>query len=180
LQRKPKTERSPIGCDRIMPVLRGPLPNDEPNAVLNRERAAELQEVQSAIGASRELAGEVSTVCAKVNPFLERVYSADRALHPLRRIGAKGEGRFERVSWDEALADIASRMKEAIAKHGPTTVLPYSFAGSQGLLQFASLDRRFFSLLGRSLVVLGMARAQGCLVLPLALLKRLLRSCSGC
>ena len=59
MQRKAKTERSLIGCDRIMPVLRGPLPNDEPSAVLNRERAAELQEVQSAIGASGELAGEV-------------------------------------------------------------------------------------------------------------------------
>jgi anaerobic selenocysteine-containing dehydrogenase len=63
------------------------------------------------------MTAKLSTVCAKVNPFLERVYSADRALHPLRRIGAKGEGRFERVSWDEALADIGSRMKEAIARH---------------------------------------------------------------
>jgi anaerobic selenocysteine-containing dehydrogenase len=84
------------------------------------------------------MTAKLSTGCAKVNPFLERVYSADRVLHPLRRIGAKGEGRFERAGWDEALADIASRMKEAIAKHGLTTVLPYSFAGSQGLLQFAS------------------------------------------
>jgi anaerobic selenocysteine-containing dehydrogenase len=95
-------------------------------------------------------------LCAKVNPFLERVYSADRVLYPLRRIGPKGEGRFERVSWDDALADIASRLKERIAKHGPTTVLPYSFAGSQGLLQFASLDRRFFSLLGASRLVRGL------------------------
>jgi anaerobic selenocysteine-containing dehydrogenase len=102
------------------------------------------------------MTAKLSAVCAKVNPFLERVYSADRVLHPLRRIGAKGEGRFERVSWDEALADIASRMKEAIAKHGPTIVLPYSFAGSQGLLQFASLDRRFFSLLGASRLVRGL------------------------
>jgi hypothetical protein len=68
-----------------MPVLRGPLPNDEPNAVLNRERAAELQEVQSAIGASRELAGEVIGYDRKAEHCLREGQSADRALHPLRR-----------------------------------------------------------------------------------------------
>ena len=89
-------------------------------------------------------------LCAKVNPFLERVYSPERVLYPLRRVGTKGEGLFERVSWDEALADVARRLKEVIAEYGATSVLPYSFAGSQGLLQFASIDRRFFSLLGAS------------------------------
>ena len=96
-------------------------------------------------------------LCAKVNRFIEeRVYNPDRVLYPLRRVGKKGEGRFERISWDEALADVAGRLKQSIAEHGATTVLPYSFAGSQGLLQFASLDRRFFGLLGASRLVRGL------------------------
>ena len=57
------------------------------------------------------------TLCAKVNHYLERVYHPDRVLHPLKRAGPKGEGRFERVSWDEALADIASQWK-AISRIG--------------------------------------------------------------
>ena len=96
-------------------------------------------------------------LCAKVNRFIEeRVYNPDRVLYPLRRVGKKGEGRFERMSWDDALAEVAGRLKQSIADYGATTVLPYSFAGSQGLLQFASLDRRFFNLLGASRLVRGL------------------------
>src|SRR5579862_7476528 len=64
-------------------------------------------------------------LCAKVSHFLDRVYHPDRVLHPLRRIGPKGEARFERVSWDEALDDIAARLKAIVAEHGPTAILPY-------------------------------------------------------
>ncbi len=87
-------------------------------------------------------------LCAKVNHFLERVYSPDRVLYPLRRVGPKGEGRFERVGWDAALDDIAGRLKGIIATDGPTAVLPYSYLGTQGLVQGMSLDRRFFARLG--------------------------------
>ena len=89
-------------------------------------------------------------LCAKVNHYLDRVYSPDRVLHPLRRSGAKGEGRFERVSWDEALRDIAERFHEIIASDGGEAVLPYSFAGNMGLIQYATMDRRFFARLGAS------------------------------
>jgi len=89
-------------------------------------------------------------LCAKVNRYLERVYSPDRILHPLRRVGAKGEGRFERITWDEALAEIASRFREVIGRHGPQAILPYSYAGNMGLLSYGSMDRRFFHALGAS------------------------------
>ena len=93
-------------------------------------------------------------LCTKVSRYLERSYHAERVLHPLRRIGPKGSGRFERVSWDEALADIAARLK-AIAARGPDAaqaIVPYSYAGTMGLLQGESMDRRFFHRLGASLL----------------------------
>ena len=89
-------------------------------------------------------------LCGKVNRYLDRVYSPDRVLHPLRRTGPKGEARFERVGWDEALADIAARFHEIAADDGPEAILPYSYAGNMGLVQYASLDRRFFARLGAS------------------------------
>ena len=90
-------------------------------------------------------------LCAKVNRYLERTYHRDRLLHPLRRIGAKGSGRFERISWDDALTEIADRLG-AIARSpaGPQAILPYSYAGTMGLVQGSSVDRRFFHLLGAS------------------------------
>lgn len=91
-------------------------------------------------------------LCAKVNRYLDRVYSPDRILHPLRRVGRKGEGRFVRISWDEALDQVASRLREVAAAHGPQAILPYSYAGNMGLLSFGSMDRRFFNVLGASLL----------------------------
>ncbi|HXM54160.1 MAG TPA: molybdopterin-dependent oxidoreductase [Candidatus Dormibacteraeota bacterium] len=89
-------------------------------------------------------------LCGKVNHYLDRVYSPDRVLHPLRRVGPKGEGRFERVGWDEALADIAGRFRGIADEEGSEAILPYSYAGNMGLIQYASLDRRFFARLGAS------------------------------
>ena len=92
-------------------------------------------------------------LCTKVARYLERTYSDKRVLHPLRRVGAKGEGRFERIGWDEALDAIASRFKEiAASDDGPQAILPYSYAGTMGLLQYGSMDRRFFHKLGASLL----------------------------
>jgi anaerobic selenocysteine-containing dehydrogenase len=88
------------------------------------------------------------TLCAKVNHYLERVYHPDRVLYPLKREGPKGEGRFVRVTWDEALADIAARLQSVAAESGAEAILPYSSAGTQGLIQTASLDRRLFGSMG--------------------------------
>jgi anaerobic selenocysteine-containing dehydrogenase len=92
-------------------------------------------------------------LCPKVNRFLDRVHSPDRVLHPLRRAGAKGEGRFERITWDEALAEIATRLRAVIDEHGAEAVLPFSDAGNQSVLAMQGLSSRFFHHLGASRLV---------------------------
>jgi anaerobic selenocysteine-containing dehydrogenase len=89
-------------------------------------------------------------LCGKVARYLEREYSPDRLLYPQKRIGAKGEGRFERICWDEALDMIADRLARIAEEHGSESVLPYSYAGTMGLLNGAGMDRRFFHRLGAS------------------------------
>jgi molybdopterin guanine dinucleotide-containing S/N-oxide reductase-like protein len=98
-------------------------------------------------------------LCAKVAKYLDRVYSPDRILHPLRRKsgapkGPRLRGReqeaFERISWDEALDSIAIRLREIADRYGPESILPYSYAGTIGVLGFGSMDRRFFHRLGAS------------------------------
>ena len=89
-------------------------------------------------------------LCGKVAQYLEREYSPGRLLHPQRRIGAKGEGRFERISWDDALDTIAARLRAVAEEFGPEAILPYSYAGTMGLLNGAGMDRRFFHRCGAS------------------------------
>jgi anaerobic selenocysteine-containing dehydrogenase len=90
-------------------------------------------------------------LCAKVNRYVERTYHRDRVLHPLRRVGAKGSGTFESIGWDDALDEIASRLGAIIrSPDGAQAILPYSYAGTMGLVQGASMDRRFFHSLGAS------------------------------
>ena len=89
-------------------------------------------------------------LCGKVARYLEREYAPNRLLYPVRRAGAKGEGRFVRVGWDEALDEIAARLKAIVAECGPEAILPYSYAGTMGYLQGAGMDRRFFHRLGAS------------------------------
>jgi len=104
-------------------------------------------------GVATEIHGDPSmpftdgTLCTKVAHYLERTYSPDRLTHPLRRVGAKGKGEFKRISWDEALDEIAARLKAAAADN-PETILPCSYAGTMGLAQYMSMDRRFFYKLG--------------------------------
>jgi len=89
-------------------------------------------------------------LCGKVARYLDRVYSPDRLLHPLRRTGEKGEGRFERITWDAALDEIASKLRSISSEFGSEAVLPYSYAGTMGLLNGSGMDRRFFHRLGAS------------------------------
>ena len=91
-------------------------------------------------------------LCAKVARYAERTHHPERILQPLRRVGPKGAGRFEPVSWDEALQDIARRLKQCIAEHGAQAVLPYSYAGTMGLVQGESIAARFFHRMGASLL----------------------------
>src|SRR5262249_671901 len=88
-------------------------------------------------------------LCTKVSRYAERTHSLDRVLHPLKRVGPKGSGRFERIDWDEALDTIAARLN-AIAALDPQGVLPYSYAGTMGLVQGEGMAARFFHKLGAS------------------------------
>jgi len=85
-------------------------------------------------------------ICGKVRDYAERVHSPLRVSTPLRRIGAKGEGRFERVTWDDALAEITRRWRDIVATHGGEAILPFSYAGSMGQVQFFAGHPLFHAL----------------------------------
>jgi anaerobic selenocysteine-containing dehydrogenase len=92
-------------------------------------------------------------LCAKVNRYVERTYQQDRVLHPMRRVGPKGSGRFERMTWDSALAEIAERLNEIrSSSDGAQAILPYSYAGTMGMVQGSSMDRRLFHRIGASML----------------------------
>lgn len=105
-------------------------------------------------------------LCQKVSRYLERVYHPDRLTHPLLRTGPKGAGQYRCISWDEAIARIASEFQRiAASADGPQAILPYSYAGTMGKLQGSSLDRRFFHRLGASLLdrtICATAGSAGC------------------
>ncbi|MEN9983438.1 MAG: hypothetical protein RI918_1407 [Pseudomonadota bacterium] len=88
-------------------------------------------------------------LCTKVSRYTERTYHPERILTPLRRVGPKGLGRFEPVSWDAALTDIAGKLK-SIAASNPQAIVPYSYAGTMGLVQGEAMATRFFNTLGAS------------------------------
>ena len=88
-------------------------------------------------------------LCTKVSRYTERTYHSERILTPLKRVGPKGLGRFEPVSWDAALSDIAEKLK-LISAHNPQAIVPYSYAGTMGLVQGEAMAARFFNKLGAS------------------------------
>jgi molybdopterin guanine dinucleotide-containing S/N-oxide reductase-like protein len=97
-------------------------------------------------------------LCAKVAKYLDRVYSPDRVLYPMRRVAPKGpcgagvpaREVFQRISWDEALDEITHRFRQIVAEYGSESILPYSYGGTIAALNGASMDRRFFHRLGAS------------------------------
>jgi anaerobic selenocysteine-containing dehydrogenase len=110
-------------------------------------------------------------LCAKVAKYLDRVYSPDRVLYPLRRIAPKGPDAgkraratpdgFERISWDEALDEIIARFQQIAGSHGPEAILPYSYGGTLGALNGGSMDRRFFHRFGASQLERSICSAAG-------------------
>lgn len=91
-------------------------------------------------------------ICNKVRHMTHRIYDPKRLQYPLKRVGAKGEGTFERITWEEAIATIHSRWTTLIKNEGPESILPYSFYGNMGKLNSEGMDRRFFHRLGASLL----------------------------
>src|SRR5882672_3440164 len=112
-------------------------------------------------------------LCAKVAKYLDRVYSPDRVLYPMKRVRPKGpveaEGApatqvaqaFERISWDEALDEIASAFRGIVSQFGSEAILPYSYGGTLGALNGGSMDRRFFHRLGASQLARNICSAAG-------------------
>jgi anaerobic selenocysteine-containing dehydrogenase len=132
-------------------VVRGACPHDCPDtcALLVTVEGGRAVEVRGA----PDHPPTAGVLCTKVARYLDRTYSEQRLLHPMKRVGRKGEGRFARIGWDEALDTIAARFKAiAASAHGPQAILPYSYAGTMGLMQSSSMDRRFFHRLGASLL----------------------------
>jgi anaerobic selenocysteine-containing dehydrogenase len=102
-------------------------------------------------------------LCNKVNDFIAYSRAPDRLLHPLRRVGPKGAGSFTRISWDEALDEIAGRFKGVIDEHGPQAIWPYTGTGSMGLLQGVyGAGRRFWNVLGASQHLVTICTIAGC------------------
>ncbi|MFQ5957082.1 MAG: molybdopterin-dependent oxidoreductase, partial [Candidatus Brocadiales bacterium] len=88
-------------------------------------------------------------LCPKVSRnYPSRVYSPDRLLYPMKRIGAKGSGKFERISWDEAVDTIVSHFKKIISEDGPEAILPFYGSGTLGIVQGKLAGKRFFNRLG--------------------------------
>lgn len=91
------------------------------------------------------------TLCGKVSDYLDRVYSGDRILYPMRRVGDKGSGQFERISWDAALDEIANRFQQTINQYGAEAIMPCSYLGHEGLLNGLTVGDAFFNRLGATI-----------------------------
>ena len=134
-------------------IVRGACPHDCPDTCA-LETPVENGVATHIAGAADHSFTE-GTLCTKVSRYLERTYSKDRVTTPMRRVGGKGpgNGRFEPITWDEALDTIAAKFKAiAASPDGPEAIQPYSYAGTMGLLNYAGMDRRFFHRLGASLL----------------------------
>jgi anaerobic selenocysteine-containing dehydrogenase len=128
-------------------IVRGACPHDCPDtcswlATVEGNRVVRMQ-------GNPDHPYTAGALCTKVSRYAERTHHPDRLLHPLRRRGPKGSGQFERVGWDEALGAIARRLLE-IAASDPQAILPYSYAGTMGLVQGEGMAARFFHKLGAS------------------------------
>jgi anaerobic selenocysteine-containing dehydrogenase len=130
-------------------VVRGACPHDCPDTCALRVTVRSGRAVKVVGDPDHPPTG--GALCTKVARYLERTYSPDRLSVPLRRVGPKGSGRFEPAGWDEALDAIAARLK-AVAAVDPQRILPYSYAGTMGVVQGDGMGMRFFHRLGASLL----------------------------
>ena len=130
-------------------VVRGACPHDCPDtcALLTTVENGRAVKVQG----NPDHPMTDGVLCTKVARYAERTYHPDRIQQPLKRVGPKGSGQFQPVSWDEALDDIAMRLT-AIAQRDPEAILPYSYAGTMGQVQGEGMAARFFHKLGASLL----------------------------
>jgi anaerobic selenocysteine-containing dehydrogenase len=130
-------------------VVRGACPHDCPDTCALQVTVEDGRAVR--VAGDPDHPPTHGALCTKVSRYAERTYHPERVLTPLKRVGPKGAGQFEPIGWDEALDTIAARLK-AIAARDPEAVLPYSYAGTMGLVQGEGMAARFFHKLGASLL----------------------------
>jgi anaerobic selenocysteine-containing dehydrogenase len=133
--------------DRNLRIVHGACPHDCPDTCAVETLVDEQGRAVSIRGRADHPVTR-GWLCAKVNHYLERVYHPNRLLYPMRRVGSKGSGEFARISWNEAIVEITERWKDIIASYGAQCILPYSYAGTLGLVQGAVSDARFWNRLG--------------------------------
>ncbi|MFW6074940.1 MAG: molybdopterin-dependent oxidoreductase [Chloroflexota bacterium] len=134
--------------DQAVTYVKGACPHDCPDtcAVITEVRDGE------AVGFRGDPDHPITNgwLCAKVRPYLDRVYHPDRLLHPMRRVGPKGSDQWERITWEDALTEIGERWRGIIDEFGAPAILPYSYSGTLGLIQLAVANERFWRRLGAS------------------------------
>jgi anaerobic selenocysteine-containing dehydrogenase len=136
-----------IAKPSVVSVVKGACPHDCPDTCALDVHVRDGIAIK--VTGSAAHAPTAGVLCTKVARYTERTYHPDRLLHPMRRVGRKGEGRFERIGWQEAISTIAQRLAP-IAARNPEEILPYSYAGTMGLVQGESMSMRFFHKLGAS------------------------------
>ncbi|MGO9426976.1 MAG: molybdopterin-dependent oxidoreductase [Steroidobacteraceae bacterium] len=139
----------PSAVPTAVTIVKGACPHDCPDTCALEVHVKDG--IALKVTGSAEHGPTAGVLCTKVARYTERTYHPDRLLHPLRRVGNKGEGRFERISWEEAIASIAKHLS-VLAAHDAEQILPYSYAGTMGLVQGESMSQRFFHRLGASLL----------------------------
>ncbi|BBY73526.1 hypothetical protein MPRF_04250 [Mycolicibacterium parafortuitum] len=135
-----------LDATKQLTIVRGACPHDCPDtcAMLYHVEDGKLVDVQGDPDHPMTRGG----LCVKVKNFHEHHYQPDRLLYPMRRVGAKGAGEFERITWDEALAEIKSRWTEIIGEYGSQAIMPHAYLGHQGVLNGLTSGDAFFNRLG--------------------------------
>ena len=144
-----QTARPADRAENNVKIVRGACPHDCPDTCALRVTVQDGIAIK--VQGDPEHPPTHGALCTKVSRYTERSYDPGRVLTPLKRSGPKGSGHFTPCSWDEALDDIAARLK-AIAARSPEAILPYSYAGTMGLVQGDGMAARFFHRLGASLL----------------------------
>src|SRR5919197_813874 len=129
-------------------VVRGACPHDCPDTCAMHVTVEDGRAVK--VAGDPEHPITAGFLCGKVSNYLDRVYSDERLLQPLIRTGPKGAAEFRRASWEEAIDFAGAGLEAAIAAHGPQSILPYSYMGTQGAIQAGSIANRFMNAIGAS------------------------------
>ena len=142
--------RSTYQSDPNISIINGVCPHDCPDTCSWQVAVDQTTGTAVDIWGHPEHPVTQGLLCGKVDRYLERTYHAERLTQPLRRVGPKGSGQFEAVSWEEAIREIADRLGQVVDEYGAEAVLPYSYAGTMGLLQGNGVSERLFNRMGAS------------------------------